>query len=206
MYCRRCGNKIEGNHKYCKYCGIEIPSKMSYEYPGYPTNETINTTTKQKKNIGAVLLALIVPFIAIVIIITIIGMIFKFTIGTLDEKQTQEYVNFNDYQIPTVYKILGEKDICSYKTSSSDLTKELEFFYCKNESNEEDLTKYAEHLAKNEKFAIEKNFNRITLKKELKDKGNIKIEIDIINSAIKYYYTTYNTDNTTETSEEDNNI
>jgi len=49
MYCRQCGKEIEGNAKFCPYCGLTIEVTPATNNANTPVQATVNAKTYDYK-------------------------------------------------------------------------------------------------------------------------------------------------------------
>lgn len=206
MKCRHCGNKVLGEAKYCTLCGnpvdgsktivtrtvVENPiEEMSKEKEQgrklYYDNNTrryggsVGNNTTSKGGIGCLIVFLIVfflPFIGV-----FVG-VFSF----FDSFQSEEYVEFGEDMIPTIYEVLGNKSsICSYSSTSYDMEEKLIVEYCEDEVSLEDYNEYVNYLIDSEDFYdVEAHGVRILRKDSLDDNLEIVININYDTNTITY--------------------
>ena len=181
MFCPNCGQQANANNKFCENCGqpldINIPNNSS-------NGEVVNTPKKVNKK--AVAIALIIPLIFIILIVGSIGFVAWLVFSSLGDIQTKEYIEFGDAEIPTVYSVLGEKNVCSYNSETTYSGKVVHYQYCDGELNYDEYNKYISYLLENEDFLGSNTNSYVVLQKDADDEQTILVKIDKANNEIVY--------------------
>lgn len=152
MKCIKCGKTISKNSKVCKWC---------------------NSTQKNKKKIITMVLTLIIIFILLGT-----ATICYFTIDFLNAKEIMTKIKLNDDSIPSLYSVIGRKNIRSYSKSFD--SNEVIITYDKKNITEKELDKYFTRLESldfnsNNRLA-EVNFTKISYVTNRKLNVNLTIE------------------------------
>lgn len=187
MYCIKCGNKLDSNNNFCPNCGQSTKQEMNYiKY----------NQEKPKTNVGAIIVTIISAFFFI-LLITVPCLIIFFLIGKhLNDVQTLNYIEFGYDNIPTIYNVIGPKDICDISDQSNLYTTKYTLVYCKNELSKDDINYYLNYLIENESFTETNNLlDRTIIKDSYDENSKIIVTIDYEEESITYYkYTDYSPD------------
>lgn len=132
MFCRKCGNKIEENEKFCSKCGTPCIQNMQ---TGGQVNKVPEKSVIKKKSLLTQWW-----FWFIVVGVVVVGII----IG-LSVEEDNGYNDVSSYTKAEIYEALGENDACPYTMSSKAYdfilnNEELFPTYIKSEA--EDITDY----------------------------------------------------------------
>lgn len=185
MYCIKCGNKLEAKNKYCTKCGYPTNSNIQ---SSNNVNQYPNYQEKPKTNVAAIIITIVSALVIIGIIVLFIFAIFFTVKEALTEFETLEYVTFENDRIPTIYHVIGEKDICNISTSDNITSTQYNLTYCSNSLTKSEMNDYLDYLIENENFTeVENTYDRTIIKDSYDTNMKIKISIDYYEESITYY-------------------
>lgn len=189
MYCVHCGNNLKDNDKYCGKCGKAVLNNSSLTN-NVQSQQNIKDM-KPKKNIGAIIIALIFPILIIIFLVIFLISIFFVNENFNDDlgKYDGYYVYLESDMIPTVKKVLGARDVCYYNDELSDDpdTTIVFYGYCMGELTESDYDSYITYLIDNENFVVLDENDEIILGKESNiNNMMLLVEIDEFSDQIFY--------------------
>jgi len=176
MNCPNCGKKIEDGVTYCTSCGKSVNS-VNDEKP-----------IKEKKsgpNKKAMAVAIGCFLVGLLIVVAVIIAIVAFVFNVMDEVSKKEEFELGFASVPSLYKVMGKEEICSFSSSISSGNSEYEIEYCK--VSDKTLNKYIDILKKDYGFkeVDDTLYNREVI---LNDKaGSLKV-IHVIISDNKITY------------------
>lgn len=201
MKCRHCGNKVLGDAKYCSLCGnlvtggkilvnrthVENPIDENKKNSGrqlYYDNNTKKYSdgvgSKNKSGVGCLVVFLIIFFVPF---ISIFVGVFSF-LGSFANTDTIEVGN---EEITSLYSIVGEMDICSFSSNSSDYEGYVSIEYCDSDLEESHIDEYVEYLIDEEEFVLASDYNSVILLKDSEDVGyQLVVTIDYDNNVFEY--------------------
>ena len=181
MYCGKCGNKLNSNDKFCNKCGNPIG--------GSNVVSPIQPQVKQnKKSSIPIVLAIVIPIIVLVGVVALIGGIACIVLVFLSNQNNVEYVDLSGDEIPTIYYVVGERNICNYETSYKNDEIQITYEYCDGELSNSDYMEYVNYLENYEDFVNISDYSSINLVKESDEEGMyIGVEIDRYSDSFVYY-------------------
>ena len=186
MYCGNCGNKVKPEDSFCGNCGNSL-NKVNYGNSN-PQVPNYNVETKKKGNGTA--LAIIIPIVVVLAIIGFIAGVFIIILALLGSEANKDYVDLSGDEVPTIYYVIGEKNICNYDSSYNGDEMEITYEYCDNELTADELDEYIEYLIENEGFTDMITYPSTNLVKE-SDNSDMYIGVEIYknsNTIIYYKY------------------
>lgn len=132
----------------------------------------------------------IIIAVVIAVVCIIVGGIFYF----LNSQAKEAFVSFSEDKIPTVYSIVGEKSIGSYKTSTGTDYEKKSFSYRAGELSSDDIKKYVESLRQDKFVLIRKSKNAdgesLQFASESKEEGYILlVDLNIKLTGLDISYT-----------------
>ncbi|MEG0909140.1 MAG: hypothetical protein RSH78_02125 [Bacilli bacterium] len=162
MKCNKCGNNVYGN--ICNNCGehLKIINFGNTDEVIKEKNEYINLVIK----------AIIITSLLVFITLICLGF---YNLSVCSKK---EYIKFNEEKIPTIYKIIGLKEVKSYKTTKN----KGRINYNVNDFTEKELQNYLNSLYKINYVEFETNDSTIGLVKKTNQLGMI---VEILISSNK---------------------
>lgn len=164
MKCPKCGNDVKEN--VCPNCG--------HNMNGINHNNEIKTNKSQNNFL------LIIMFSSVIIFFFILGLSFK----TIKDYEIKDYIKYAEDEIPTVYKIIGKKNIVNIIKIK---TKEI-ISYKTSDFTNDDLYNYVQSLY-DINFVDLEAADGFKLIKESKEKGKIIIiSITTDRSQIDFVY------------------
>lgn len=182
MYCRSCGNSLNNGENYCRHCGSRVVSNVNYQ------NNMNNQGNQKKKLSGWAIFAIIaIPLTIIGIIIAFMVFVFSIVFGVLEEAQTEPYIELGNESIPSIYNVIGERELCSVSTDNGISDYYAEYEYCDDYLNIDEYNEYLDYLIEEEGF-IEKNsyYYRSVIKESNYSGMILEVEIDLANDIIYY--------------------
>ena len=165
MNCPNCGKKISDKSSFCTSCGQSIDSESVSSTKPEESKKNAN-----KKAIG-VAIGCFVAVVAIiaVVIIAIVAFVFNVIKGV---SEMEEY-DMGFSKVPSIYKLMGKEDVCSFSSSINSGNKEYEIEYCN--TSDKVINEYIDKLKKEYGF---KEIEDTTFNREvtLDDKtGSLKV-------------------------------
>ncbi len=181
MYCGKCGNQINGNAKFCNKCGNPVGGNNNQILVnGAPMNE-------KKSHKAVIAVAIIVPIVLLIAIVGFVVLIMFAVFSTLGEQATEEYVDLSGDEIPTMYYVVGRREVCSYNTSTRDNEIMLSYEYCDGQLNVDDYIEYEDYLLDIEGFTNSSDITTRFIKESVDDNMYLEVEIDRYTDTITYY-------------------
>ena len=192
MRCVHCGNNILGNPKFCTCCGqpmnggnayVQSNGKRQLYYTnGYNNEGTYNNVSPNSKGSKGIFIFFGI-FMAIMGLPIMLIAIFSFVfMGSMDKI---DYVEFDNVSIPTIYTVLGERDVCSAGNMGSLENENMEIGYC-DPLMDKEIAEYFKYLVDEEGFVYN---NEYYIVKYLEDDMIVTVRVMDDNSTL--YYETY---------------
>lgn len=171
MFCRNCGNSLKEGTNFCPNCGssvrdlpdkgelksttkgdIEVSAKniqdplvVKMEQQSV-VNPNINQNVRNVKKNSFPKWGIALIVCCVCVILAFLGGILGLVFGFLGKYKTMEYIELGNDEIPTIYKIIGEKKVCSVNSKTSgDYSYEV-LSYCEDEITTSEMNRYAEYL------------------------------------------------------------
>lgn len=177
MYCPNCGNEVKDN-EYCPSCGRFLASRNNNSSDVKPEVQ------KKAKNYRWILISLPIIIIFVLILSSFLLITSNSFIKNLKNLETKEYIEFDKFNIPTLYKVTGKKEkVCSGNIEKSDSYQRFDMELC-HPVTEADTKRYVDHLISIEGFILNPGEHQYDLYTE-KEGFVIKITINA-NSVFKY--------------------
>lgn len=159
MFCSHCGRENNQGNSFCVGCGASLSVNNqaivnSVEYnnarisKNTDTNDIFSNIVKWFFRMGAIIL--------IICLVIVIGSLF-FVYNTEHEVDGQEdsYIYLGNKQVPTLYIIMGEYNLCSKDTYNDDTV--YIYRYCDIELDKEDIGYYFNELVRNYDFEVDED-------------------------------------------------
>lgn len=194
MYCINCGREWKDGELYCGSCGA-IRSNQTNPSQG---NVVVRNTIQTKKGlptwaiilmvIGGVILAGIIGFALLFVVFLAIDISSYDYYETIYE-QTESYVNLSGDEIPTIYEIRGEYELCeSPGYSYNDSREDTDYYYCDDYMDSYILDEYADTLIDDYDFKeYEKKDDRRVLVKDSFEEGYvIQVTVFYYRESVEY--------------------
>jgi hypothetical protein len=201
MKCRHCGNKVLGEAKYCTLCGnlvsggkkivkrteVENPidenkrqsSKKLY-YDNSTNKYSGSVGSNNKNGIGCLVFLVLIAIFPFFIVGMSIFSIF-------DSFQADDYITVGNEDIPSLYSVVGEVEICSYSSEQSTGESFVSIEYCDSGLDVLDVDSYVDYLIENENFQIANDYNSTILVRDAFDYGyQIVVKIDYDSYQFEY--------------------
>lgn len=168
MFCSNCGREGKEGELFCAGCGApkgknaHVQQNVIQQSPVQPVvSQPVNVQPEQpkkKKMPTWLVVLLIIGITFLVLIVGFIGLI-CFVVFSVSEyetpiyEQTDYYVYVNDVEVPTVYNLIGEYELCDtpdyeYYDGSDYIT----YSYCDTYFDEDIMDEYMDYLIEDYDF------------------------------------------------------
>lgn len=204
MYCSNCGKEWKDNDKYCGGCGTPR-GKVNSDVKVLPvTNNTavssVQPVTPDKKGMPAwgivliiVLAVLGIGFVGLIALFTVLFTVVSDTAYDYIDSQSDSYVYLDDDEVPTIFNLMGEYEMCDYPSyeydDEDDEYESITYSYCDSYFDEDVMQNYLDYLVEDygfEEYDVDSMYRSVKI--DSVDEGYIiVVKAYIYGERIEYY-------------------
>lgn len=190
MKCLNCGNQILGDSNHCSSCGKqvnEIPSNLdiirnSNKEVEQFEKKVYKERTKASSRIGVVV---IIIFVFCMIGFTAAGI--YFTLSPMSFEFENEFVVFDEDEIPSAYSFFGDVRVCKLSTSKINNVEYFSYFeICDSEITDDDFDDYLNFLINEGYEVVDSEYSRSVYKYAKNDNYILVVSVDYETNYIYY--------------------
>ena len=201
MYCSNCGKKWKENDKFCGGCGSPRGQESTQITPAVVINNApsvpVQTSVPPKKGMpvwGIVLIIVLsvlgIGFLGLVLLFTIIFSVASDISYDYSDAQTYSYVYVDEDEIPTIYHLIGEYEMCGYPEYVYEEEYEsVTYSYCDSYFDEDVMQEYLDYLVDDygfEEYDVDSMYRSVKID-SIDDGYIIVVKAYLYGESIEYY-------------------